>query len=136
MSLRRGIIRAAVPVLGMVTAMLMSVAGLGAQQQELPGARRELPWEKLNGNVGQALYRDNCVVCHDITKEQSTKIGPSFYRVFQRDKMPRSNTAPSRDYFSVLIRFGRPPMPSFRDELTPGELNQLIDYIEQTTLEQ
>ncbi len=106
--------------------MLAVALGLAAQQ-------RELPWEKLNGDAGQALYRDNCVVCHDITKEQSTKIGPSFYRVFQKDKMPRSNTAPSRDYFSVLIRFGRTPMPSFRDELTPGELNQLIDYIEQTT---
>ena len=130
MTVRNRMIRAVVAILG----MLMLVAlGLAAQQRELPVARRVLPWEKLNGNAGQALYRDNCVVCHDITKEQSTKIGPSFYRVFQKDKMPRSNTAPSRDYFSVLIRFGRPPMPSFREELTPGELNQLIDYIEQTT---
>ena len=95
--------------------------------------RRELPWDKSNGNVGQALYRDNCVVCHDITREESSKIGPSFYRAFQKEEMPASNTVPSRDYFSVLIRFGRPPMPAFRNELTAGELNTLIDYIEQTT---
>lgn len=127
---RKGMIRT---VAAMSVLLLALTAGLDAQQRELPGTRRELPWEKLNGDAGQALYRDNCVVCHDITKEQSTKLGPSFYRVFQKDKMPRSNTAPSRDYFSVLIRFGRTPMPSFRDEFTPGELNQLLDYIEQTT---
>ena len=43
-----------------------------------------VPWEKNHLRVGQALYRENCVVCHDIDRPQSKKFGPSFYQLFQR----------------------------------------------------
>jgi len=80
--------------------------------------------------VGQALYRDNCVVCHDIDKQQSKKLGPSFYQLFKRDKMPLSSMKPNRDYIKVRVKFGGPLMPAFRQWLSEGEIDTLIDYIQ------
>jgi len=91
--------------------------------------RRPLPWEKNHLQVGQALYRANCVVCHDIDKQQSKKIGPSFYQLFKRDKMPIATMKPNRDYIKVRVRFGGPIMPAFRQWLTEAEMDTLIDYI-------
>jgi len=96
----------------------------------LPAAeRRPLPWEKNHLKIGQALYRENCVVCHDIDKAQSKKPGPSFYQLFRRDKMPLAAMKPSREYIKVRVKFGGALMPSFRQWLSEGEIDTLIDYI-------
>jgi hypothetical protein len=39
--------------------------------------RRPPPWGKPR--IGQALYRENLVVCHDIDWAQSKKFGPRCY---------------------------------------------------------
>ena len=57
--------------------------------------RRPIPWEKNHLRIGQALYRENCVVCHDIDRRQSKKLGPSFSQLFQRPQMPIARTKPS-----------------------------------------
>ena len=91
--------------------------------------RRPLPWEKNRLLIGQALYRENCVVCHEIDKAQSSKSGPSFYQVFKRDKMPLSNVKPNREYIKVRVKFGGALMPAFRQWLSDGEIKTLIDYM-------
>jgi mono/diheme cytochrome c family protein len=80
--------------------------------------------------IGQALYRDNCVVCHEIDKPQSTKLGPDFYQLFKRDKMPLSSMKPNRDYIKVRVKFGGQLMPAFRQWLSDAEIDTLIDYIQ------
>ena len=96
----------------------------------LPAAeRRELPWERNRLRIGQALYRENCVVCHDIDKPKSSKYGPSFYQVFRRDKMPLSNVKPNREYIKVRVKFGGSLMPAFRQWLSEREIDSLIDYM-------
>ena len=90
---------------------------------------KPLPWEKNRLRIGQALYRENCVVCHDIDKTQSKKFGPSFYQLFKRDKMPIASMKPSREYIKVRVKFGGPIMPGFRQWLTESEIDTLIDYI-------
>ena len=96
----------------------------------LPAAdRRPLPWENNHLRVGQALYRENCVVCHDIDQPQSKKLGPSFYHLFKRDKMPIATMKPNRDYIKVRVRFGGAIMPAFRQWLSDAEIDTLIDYI-------
>jgi mono/diheme cytochrome c family protein len=91
--------------------------------------KRPLPWEKNRLLIGQALYRENCVVCHDIDKPESKKLGPSFYRLFKREKMPIASMKPTRDYVKVRVQFGGPIMPAFRQWLTDAEIDTLIDYI-------
>ena len=88
------------------------------------------PWEKNRLRAGQALYRDNCVVCHDIDKPQSKKLGPSFYQLFKRDKMPLSSMKPNRDYIKVRVKFGGALMPAFRQWLSDAEIDTVIDYIQ------
>jgi len=87
------------------------------------------PWEKNNLRTGQALYRENCVVCHDIDGFPSKKPGPSFYQLFKREKMPGSNMKPNRDYIKVRVKFGGPLMPAFRQSLTDKQIDILIDYV-------
>jgi mono/diheme cytochrome c family protein len=94
------------------------------------GAERgPLPWEKNHLRIGRALYRENCVVCHDIDRAQSKKPGPSFYQLFKRDKMPLANMKVSRDYIKVRVKFGGQLMPAFRQRLSDAEINTLIDYV-------
>jgi mono/diheme cytochrome c family protein len=93
----------------------------------LPGG--EPPWEKNHLLAGKMLYRENCVVCHDIDRQQSKKFGPSFYQLFRRDKMPLSAMKPNRDYIKVRVKFGGPLMPAFAKSLTDAQIDTLIDYI-------
>lgn len=95
----------------------------------LADGRRSIPWEKHRLLIGQALYRENCVVCHDIEREQSKKLGPSFHELFKRSKMPLGNLKPSREYIKVRVKFGGALMPAFRKTLTDSEIDTLIDYI-------
>jgi mono/diheme cytochrome c family protein len=109
----------------MKTALLFLAlaTGFAADQKPL------IPWEKNRLDIGRALYRDNCVVCHDIDKPTSKKLGPSFYHLFQREKMPISSMKPNRDYITVRVKFGGPIMPAFRQRLSDSEIGLLIDYI-------
>ena len=102
---------------------LLLVAGLAAADRVSP------PWEKDRLRAGQSLYRENCAVCHDVDKAQSKKLGPSFYRLFQRDRMPIAKMKPSRDYIKVRVQFGGKVMPEFRQRLSAVQIETLIDYI-------
>ena len=109
--------------LALVTAALVCAAALVA------AGRRPVPWERNHLLIGQALYRENCVVCHDIDRQQSKKLGPSFYQLFQRAQMPIAKMKPSREYIKVRVKFGGALMPEFRRWLTDREMDTLIDYI-------
>jgi cytochrome c2 len=95
----------------------------------LAAGRHPVPWEKNHLRIGQALYRENCVVCHDIERQQSKKFGPSFYQLFQRAQMPIARMKPSREYIKLRVKFGGALMPAFRGWLTDGDIETLIDYI-------
>ena len=88
------------------------------------------PWEKNHLLIGQALYRENCAVCHDIDTPRSRKFGPSFYQLFKQPKMPLAKMPPNRAYIKLRMQFGGPIMPAFRARLTSGEMDTLIDYIQ------
>jgi mono/diheme cytochrome c family protein len=91
----------------------------------------QIPWEKNRGREGQALYRENCVVCHEVEKPDSKKFGPSFYQLFKKEKMPLSPMKPNRQYIAVRVKFGGKLMPAFQKKLTDAQINLLIDYLEQ-----
>ena len=87
------------------------------------------PWERNHLRVGQALYRENCVVCHDIDRKQSKKFGPSFYQLFRSERMPIAKMKPNREYIKVRVKFGGPIMPAFGKRLSEAEIDTIIDYI-------
>lgn len=107
---------------GAVLALLVALVGALAQHAAPP-------WEKNHLQIGQALYRDNGIVCHDIDTPTSKKFGPSFYRLFQQPKMPLSNMKPDRGYIKIRVKFGGPLMPSFQKRLNGKEIDTMIDYI-------
>ena len=94
-----------------------------------PADRPPIPWERNHLLIGQALYRENCVVCHEIDRQQSKKPGPSFHQLFQRTQMPIAKMKPNREYIKVRIRFGGALMPAFRRWLTDSDIDTLIDYM-------
>ncbi len=106
---------------------LALIAGFAAAL--LAAEKRPIPWEKNHLRVGEALYRENCVVCHDVDNPKSKKLGPSFYQLFRREQMPIAKMKPNRDYIKVRVRFGGALMPSFRKVLTEREMDTLIDYL-------
>jgi mono/diheme cytochrome c family protein len=115
--------------LALAYAALVCAAALVAAGNLVAAGRRPVPWEKNHLLIGQALYRENCVVCHDIDRPQSKKLGPSFYQLFQRAQMPIAKMKPSREYIKVRIKFGGALMPAFRQWLTDREIDTVIDYI-------
>ena len=105
----------------------------GAASLDKPAAPvvlRPVPWEKNRLKIGQAIYRENCVVCHAVEAGSSTKLGPSFYHLFQRDKMPQSNAKPQRTLIAGKIRVGGKLMPSFAKKLTSADIEALLDYMQ------
>ena len=94
--------------------------------------RKTVPWEKSRLAVGQALYRENCIVCHDIEKpkEQSKKFGPSLQHLFKNERLPLSRGKPNRPYVITRIKFGGALMPAFGKKLSDAEIAILLDYIE------
>ena len=91
--------------------------------------RRSPPWEKNHLQIGKALYRENCAVCHDIDRAQSKKFGPSFYQLFERAQMPIAKVKPNREYIKLRVKFGGALMPPFRGWLTDRDIDCVIDYI-------
>jgi mono/diheme cytochrome c family protein len=95
-----------------------------------PAVLRPVPWEKNRLKIGQAIYRENCVVCHDVEADSSKKLGPSFYHLFQRDKMPQSNAKPQRLLIAGKIRVGGKLMPAFAQKLSSTDIDAILDYLQ------
>ena len=110
----------------LVIALVAAAFSLTAADQ------KPLPWEKNHLQVGLALYRANCVVCHDVDRPQaeSKKFGPSFYHLFQQDKLPMSGDKLTRAGVAEKIRAGGVIMPAFGDKLNASEINTLLDYLQ------
>ena len=113
--------------------MRLTLLVLAASAFTLSAAdRKPLPWEKNHLQVGLSLYRANCAVCHDVDKPQadSKKMGPSFYHLFQSDKLPLSGDKLTRAAIADKIKGGGVIMPAFGDKLNTSEINTLLDYLQ------
>ena len=103
---------------------------LGSVSEHLSEVLHPVPWEKNRLKIGQAIYRENCVVCHSVEAGSSNKLGPSFYHLFERDKMPQSNAKPERLLIAGKIRVGGKLMPSFAKKLTSADIDAVLDYLQ------
>jgi mono/diheme cytochrome c family protein len=102
----------------------------GIERPAAPVVLLPVPWEKNRLKIGQAIYRENCVVCHAVEAGSPNKLGPSFYHLFQRDKMPQSNAKPERTLIAGKIRVGGKLMPSFAKKLTSSDIDAVLDYLQ------
>ena len=109
-------------------ATLVLVIGLQFSLPALADGYKLPPWEKPN-HVGRALYRENCIVCHDVEKSKTLKLGPSLFRLFQNEKLPFSGGKPNEDYVRTKIQFGGDVMPPYVNRLTAEEIGEIISYI-------
>ncbi len=100
----------------------------------IPADRKAPPWERSR-HLGQDLYREHCVVCHDIDGKKTSKPGPSLHRLFQNEKLPLTGAKPSKDYVVVKIKFGGQLMPPFIKRMTDPEVNAVVAYIEKKGLQ-
>lgn len=103
--------------------LALLLAAAAAAQRKAP------PWEKPRA-PGQELYREHCIVCHDLDGKTTKKPGPSLHRLFKNEKLPLSGAKPSREYVEVKIKFGGDVMPPFIKRMTDAEVKMLIAYME------
>lgn len=100
----------------------------------LAGEQTSPPWEKPEAvtRLGEALYRENCTVCHDVDKDQKAtrKIGPSLNHMFKNPRLPLSKSRPSHDYVKVRIQYGGQIMPAFMKRMNDEQIAALLAYLE------
>lgn len=111
-------------IAGIRFAVLFALLALG-----LPAAEKKAPpWER-QVEMGRDLYRENCVVCHDIESAETQKRGPSLFRLFQNEKLPYSGGKPSLEYVRFKTQFGGDEMPAFLNRLTADQIDEVIAFI-------
>jgi mono/diheme cytochrome c family protein len=108
-------------VLLLLPALTWAVAALAAD-------KKAPPWEKPL-QKGRYLYLQNCSVCHEINKPETTKLGPSLFRMYQNEKLPFSGGTPSEEYFRIKVMFGGDVMPAFVNRLNEQEIKLLSDFV-------
>jgi mono/diheme cytochrome c family protein len=97
-------------------AVLLSAAGAGAAgpttQKESSAARR-----------GDALFHQNCVICHNKAPGNYAPFGPpNLHGVFQRKVVTPAQAM-------SIIRHGKGQMPPFAGRLQPEQIRDLIAYL-------
>ena len=107
---------------------LLQVVSLLFTSLALQGEQSTPPWENST-KVGRALYRENCIVCHEIAKKETQKLGPSLFRLFQNETLPASGGSPNVPYVKIKIQFGGDVMPPYVNRLTAEEIETIIAYI-------
>ncbi len=95
-----------------------------------PAAGQAPPWEKPLEERGRTLYREHCVVCHEIDRADSGgKLGPSMHRLFQNERLPSSGGVPNVPYVRIKIQFGGDVMPAYVNRLSEREVDTLVEYL-------
>lgn len=110
-----------------IIAIILIPLGMGWTAAALQST---LPWEKTASQAGRMLYREHCIVCHEIEQaDDHGKVGPSLYRLFQNEKLPSSGGVPNEPYVRVKIQFGGDVMPPYVNTLSAEQITILVEYI-------
>jgi mono/diheme cytochrome c family protein len=107
---------------------LLFVAALVSAALAPAADKKAPPWEQPL-QKGRYLYLQNCSICHEINKPQSTKLGPSLFRLYQNEKLPSSGGTPSEEYFRIKVMFGGDVMPPYVNRLSEEEIRLLSDFV-------
>jgi cytochrome c6 len=97
-----------------VTLTLLLMVGFGA------------PASAQNAAAGKALFATRCVICHGADGSAKT---PFAKKLKILDLSSPDVQKQSDEYFTTMIAKGKDKMPSWYDQLTPQQIDQLRDYI-------
>jgi len=87
------------------------------------------PLAELNAQQtsGHAIYQARCAVCH-FDRQSGSLHGPSLLGIFKRPALP-SGAAATDERVSATILHGRNNMPALGNQLSPGDLDDLVAYL-------
>jgi cytochrome c2 len=111
-----------------------------ASRESTPLPREQAPVEPTVATSGLALLeRLRCVTCHQVSEGEPRPLGPSLYGIFGASReTAKGKVIVDRAYLRASIEEPqahivdgyRVAMPSYRGNMTEGELTTLLDYLE------
>jgi len=79
-------------------------------------------------SAGRRVYDSYCYRCHEPYSSRGKK-GRTLKGVFGRQFLPQSALPANDPQVGGIIRYGRNMMPSFGQELTPQQIQDLLAYL-------
>lgn len=77
---------------------------------------------------GEAIFKQNCVSCHNKQPDDTTPFGPpNLHGIFGSKTMVHPALTPEQA--TAFIKKGAAPMPAFAGILTDAQINDLIAYL-------
>lgn len=104
------------------------------------GELQEPDAQAFVGQSGEELYANNCARCHGV--DAQGRVGPDLRVIFDQfgaepgaDTTAPANVTEAREGIEYILTNGLyvptgAYMPSFADDLTPGAITKIIDYLE------
>jgi mono/diheme cytochrome c family protein len=77
---------------------------------------------------GRHIYDQYCDRCHAPYSSRGRK-GPGMKGVFKKPYLSASGMLANDDRVSDIIRLGRDKMPGYGQELTPSQIDDLMEYL-------
>ena len=102
-----------------VTILFLSVAVLVGKAQAPAGKATQPP----SVQHGKQIFMQRCMPCHSVNKDQ-VLLGPSLWG--EMTKSPHKKTAAQ---IRVLLRDGKGKMPSWKEILTPDDVDNILAYL-------
>jgi len=102
-----------------VAVLLLSVAVLAGKAQAPAGSAAQ----PLSVQHGKQIFMQRCMQCHSVNKGQ-VLLGPSLFG--EMTTSPHKKTAAQ---IRVLLRDGKGKMPSWKEILTPDDIDNILLYL-------
>ncbi len=77
---------------------------------------------------GKATFDSKCALCHNADSTDK-KIGPGLKGLYTRGVMADGTTKVTDASVTERIELGKIPMPPFKDQLKPEEIQELVQYL-------
>jgi mono/diheme cytochrome c family protein len=91
-------------------------------------AQTAKPVMNARAKRGAAIFKQNCVSCHNKQPDDTTPFGPpNLHGIFSSKPMVSPPITPAKA--TETIKKGYPPMPAFGSILTDAQISDLIAYL-------
>jgi cytochrome c len=77
---------------------------------------------------GKATFDSKCAICHSADTTDK-KIGPGLKGLYARGMMADGTTKVTDETVTDRIMNGKVPMPPFKDQLKPVEIQEVVEYL-------